>query len=131
MMHLCREVVWGRRPQRARFVEGESELRDDVLSEGEYQIHAAMQWDMPKLTVAVFRWTLGKECVISHQGEIRTAPAGMGNPESRMTWSPAMHSPPPAESPEKTMLDGETGVCNAPGGGCMRYRSIRRLDHSN
>ena len=66
---------------------------------------------------------------MSHQGEIRTAPAGMGNPESRMTWSPAMHSPPPAESPEKTMLDGETGVCNAPGGGCMRYRSIRRLDY--
>ena len=76
------------------------------------------------------RCMLGKECVRSHQGEMRTAPAGMGRPASRMTWSAAMHRPPPAESPPKTMLEGETGVWSAPGGGWMRYRSALGVSDS-
>lgn len=57
-------------------------------------------------TVSVFVIMLGKLCVRSTHGLISTAPAGSGNPMSRITVRTVMESPPPAESPAKTILDG-------------------------
>lgn len=50
-------------------------------------------------TVLVFVIILGKLCVKSTQGLIKTAPAGMGMPKSRSTVSTVKDSPAPAESP--------------------------------
>jgi len=53
------------------------------------------------LTVFVFVMILGKLCVKSTQGLIRTAPAGIGKPKSRSTVSAVKESPAPAESPAR------------------------------
>ncbi len=71
-------------------------------------------------TVAVLFITLGKLCVRSTHGLIRTAPAGWGSPRSRNTVSAVRHSAAPAESPAKTILEGGTGLCTDPGGGDVR-----------
>jgi hypothetical protein len=71
-------------------------------------------------TVLVFLWILGKECDRSHHGDIRTPPAGIGSPESLITWSSANVRPPPAESPATAMCSGFTGRCRAPGGGRIK-----------
>ena len=52
------------------------------------------------------RQTLGNECVISTQGEIRIAPAGSGMPRSRKVTSILTIIPPPAESPAKIIVGG-------------------------
>ena len=52
-----------------------------------------------------------------------TAPAGNGMPMSRSTVKAVIHRAPPAESPAKVILDGETGLWAAPGGGLMRQKS--------
>jgi hypothetical protein len=60
-------------------------------------------------TDEVFVITLGKLCVISTQGLIRTAPAGNSTPMSLRTVNTVRHRPAPAESPAKTILDGGMG----------------------
>jgi len=71
-------------------------------------------------TVSVLLMMLGKLCVRSTQGLMRTAPAGSGSPMSRRTVSVVTHSAAPAESPAKTSFAGETGLCRALGGGCVK-----------
>lgn len=61
-------------------------------------------------TLTTFECKLGKECVRSHQGEIRTPPAGRGSPLSRITCNSAKESPPPAESPETMICAGLTAT---------------------
>ena len=76
-------------------------------------------------TVATLSITLGKLCVRSTHGLIKTAPAGSGLPRSRRIHRKETHNPPPAESPATTILLGGTGECNADGGGSVRYKSRR------
>lgn len=63
------------------------------------------------MSVLVLSITEGNEWVRSTQGEIKTAPAGAGKPQSLMRVSRAKLSPPPAESPAMISFDGSTGLC--------------------
>lgn len=67
--------------------------------------------------------TLGKLCVKSTHGLIRTAPAGIGSPRSRNKTRRLNAKPPPAESPANTIFDAGMGLCRAELGGCVRYKS--------
>lgn len=62
------------------------------------------------MSLSVLVMTLGKECVKSTQGDIRTPPAGRGSPRSRRMVRRARERPPPAESPAMTIFDGDTGL---------------------
>ena len=60
---------------------------------------------------------LGKLCVRSTQGLIKTAPAGIGKPMSHKIAKTLIHIPPPAESPANTIFEEGIGLCRAVGGG--------------
>ena len=78
------------------------------------------QRELTELTLLI---TLGKLCVRSTQGLISTAPAGRGKSRSRKSVRREIANPAPAESPAITIFDGSTGLCNAEGGGLVRYKS--------
>jgi hypothetical protein len=72
-------------------------------------------------SVSVFVRIEGKECVKSTQGDMRTAPAGMGRLfESRIKHNKDSAIPAPALSPPIVSFDGSTALCWAPGGGSIR-----------
>lgn len=86
------------RPQGARLGQ-ESVLWNDILrGTGQCPITSPA---LGMHTVSVFCITLGKECVRSTQGLIKTHPAGIGSPISRRIERTDRHRPPPAESPIK------------------------------
>lgn len=110
LLDCCRDFIRRGWPKGTWFVQRETVRRNHVLSTHIVSYAASRGSNrMRVLTVAVLRWTLGKECVRSHQGEMSTPPAGIGRPVSRRTCNRAMHNPPPAESPATTMCAGLTG----------------------
>lgn len=72
------------------------------------------------ITVGVLFITLGRLCVRSTHGLIRTAPAGIGSPISRSSVRSVSERPPPAESPANTILEEGMALWRALGGGWMR-----------
>ena len=87
---------------------GETVGRYSIL-ESRREFHCGRSADAVRcgvLTVAVFVITLGKACVRSTYGLIRTAPAGSGRQRSLRTVSTETHNPAPAESLAKTSFEG-------------------------
>ena len=67
--------------------------------------------------------TDGNEWVRSTHGEMSAAPAGWAMPRSLRTVRSATQSPPPAESPARTIFSAGTALCGASGGGLVKYKS--------
>lgn len=106
------------RPDRGRLM-NKAVRRNDVLFRITCQRDVKVRNNM-SLTVSVFIITLGKLCVRSTQGLMRTAPAGCSMPRSLRTVRALRQRPPPAESPAMTIFEGGIGLCRASGGGEVR-----------